>query len=237
MGTHTEGVRTLKHIVQKALWYAKREPNEYYRFHELALDGLRELRLHHVHEGLKFAKLTQSSIGTVDFPEDMIEFRGIAVPVAGKLVWLTRNNDIVMTTTMVLSQETQDSDDEEGVDILDSATSGFYARGGVNLDGYYNIDYQNRRIFLNSVTRTEVVLAYITSGVEVSEETYVPTKYEQVLIAWIVWRDSMYDESRIRVAEYYKQRYTEEVIMLDEGYTIEELFDALASSWSMLPLR
>jgi hypothetical protein len=234
---HSDGVRTLKHIVQKALWLAKREPNEYFRFHELACDGLRELRLHHVHEGLKFAKLTQSSIGTVDFPEDFLDFRGIAVPVAGKLVWLTRNNDIVMTTTMVGAQETQDSDDEEGVDILDSATAGFYARGGVNLDGYYNIDYQNRRIFLNSVTRTEVVLAYLTSGAEISEETYVPTKYEQILIAWIVWRDTMYDEQRIKLAEYYESRYLKELVGLDEGYTIEELLDALASTYTMLPLR
>lgn len=237
MGTHTDGVRTLKHIVQKALWFAKREPSDYFRFYELACDGFRELRLHHVHEGLQFVKLTQSSIGTVSFPEDFIEFRGIGVPVNGKLVWLTRDNDIVMTTTTVDGQETQDSDDEEGVDILDSATSGFYARGGVNVDGYYNIDYQNRRIFLNSVSRTEVVLAYITSGVEIAEETYVPTKYERVLIAWIIWNDAMYDDMRVKMADYYQRRYTEELVNLDEGYTIEELIDAIESTYTMLPLR
>jgi hypothetical protein len=128
-------------------------------------------------------------------------------------------------------------EDEEGVDVLDSATSGFYARGGVNVDGYYNIDYQNRRIFLNSVSRTEVVLAYITSGVEIAEETYVPTKYERVLIAWIIWNDAMYDDMRVKMADYYQRRYTEELISLDEGYTIEELIDAIASTYTMLPLR
>ena len=235
--SHTNGLISVKQIVQKALWKAKRTEDQYYLFYECVCDGVRELRLHHVKEGLKLVKLTQSAIGTVDFPSDFVSFRAIGVPVNGEFHWLTMKDDMVITTTLVSQVETQDSEDGEGVDILDNTTAGFYAKGGVNVDGYYRIDWDGRRIFLNSTTRTEVVLAYISSGIELSEETYVPVKYEGALIAWAIWQEARYDEKRLQVAQYYEQQYRNEVIQMGDDYTIEEYLDAWISTYSMLPSR
>jgi len=234
--THTEGVITLRNIVKKALRKAKRPPSDYVGFFENAYEGYRELRLHHVQEGVKFYKATPDSINCVDFPEDMIDFVGIGVHVDGKLVWLTRNDDIVITTTLVGALETQDLDAGEGVDILDT-TNYLYTKGGINLDGYYKIDWENRRIVLNSVTRTEVILAYTSSGVNVTGETYVPVKYELALVAWIIWQDSCYDDKRLPMAQYYEQQYKNQLVMLDEGPTLQEYLDVLYSTYTMLPQR
>jgi hypothetical protein len=234
---HTEGVVTLKQIVKSALWQAKRPPSDYRMFYELAYRGYRELRLHHVQEGVRYAKLTPNSINCVDFPEDLVEFVGIGVPVNGKLVPLTRNDDIVITTTLVGAVETQNSTSGEGVDIIDSNTTGFYAKGGINYDGYYKVDWENRRIMLNSVTRTEVILAYVSSGTNAEGETYVPVKYEPALIAYIVWQDSRYDDKRIAIAQYFEQQYNKEILNLDEGPTLQELLDTWISTYSDLPKR
>ena len=233
----TEGLVTLKSIVQSALWQGKRDKGNYFRFFELAVDGLRELRLHHVKEGVKLTKVTPGLLNEVDFPEDMIDFIAIGVPVDGKFVSFTRDNDIILTTTLDGLIETQDEDVGEGVNVSDKISYGLNARGGVNLDGYYNIDYQNRRILLNSTTRTDVVLAYSSSGVSVSGETYVPVKYKGALLAWIIWQDARYDEKKLKLSEYYELQYNKEVLRLDEGYTIDEYLDALMSTYTMLPKR
>ena len=237
MTTNTEGVVTLKNIVQSALWQAKRPKSDYRRFFEFAYRGYRELRLHHVQEGIKFSKLTPSTINTVDFPEDMIDFAGIGVHVDGKLTWLTRDDDIIITTTMVGAVETQDSDSGEGADILNINADNLYTKGGINLDGYYKIDWENRRIMLNSVTRTEVILAYMSSGTSVTGETYVPVKYDIALIAWIIWQDSCFDDKRVTIAPYYEQQYKNAVYMLDEGPTLQEYLDVLYSTYTMIPQR
>ena len=235
--THTEGLVSLKALVQSALWQAKRPPSDYRRFFEFAYRGYRELRLHHVQEGVKFVKATPSTINTINFPEDMVDFVGIGVPVSGKVIWLTRDDDIVITTTLVGALETQDSDAEEGVDILDAAATNLYTKGGINLDGYYKIDWENRRIMLNSVTRTEVILAYRSSGVSVTGETYIPVKFENVLIAWIMWQDCRFDNLKVQINEYFHQQYKDELVMLDEGPTLQELLDTLYSTYTILPQR
>lgn len=237
MGTHTEGLVTLKHIVKKALWQARRTQNDYTMFYELAHRGYRELRLHYVREGVKFAKLTPDSINCIYFPSDFIDFVALGVPVDGKFVTLTRKDDIIATTTLVGAIETLDSVSGEGTDLLDSDTYGFYARAGYNLDGYYKVDWDNRRIIVNSVTRTEVILAYVTSGTETASDTYVPVKYEPALIAYIVWQDSCYDDKRLAIANEFKVRYKEELLNIDEGPTADEWLDALYSTYSMLANR
>lgn len=237
MSTHTEGVVTLNAIVKNALWQAKRPTSDKARFYEFAYRGYRELRLHHVREGVKMLKCTPDSINCVDFPEDMIDFVGIGVHVNGKLSLLTRNDDIILTTTLVGSVETQDNDSGEDVDIYDSTTDGYYAKGGVNYDGYYNIDWENRRIMLNSVTRTEVILAYVSSGTNATGETYVPVKYEPAIIAYVIWQDSRFDDKRIAIAQYYETQYVKEIQNLDEGPTLQEYLDVLYSTYTLLPNR
>ena len=237
MSTHTEGVVTLNAIVKNALWQAKRPSSDKARFYEFAYRGYRELRLHHVQEGVKLSKLTPDAINCIDFPEDMIDFVGIGVHVNGKLSLLTRNDDIIITTTLVGAVETQDNDSGEDVDIYDSNTDGYYAKGGVNYDGYYKVDWENRRIMLNSVTRTEVVLAYVSSGTNATGETYIPVKYEPALIAYIMWQDSRYDDKRIAIAQYYETQYIKEIQNLDEGPTLQEYLDVLYSTYTLLPSR
>lgn len=237
MSTHTEGVVTLNAIVKNALWQAKRPSSDKARFYEFAYRGYRELRLHHVREGVKLSKLTPDAINCIDFPEDMIDFVGIGVHVNGKLSLLTRNDDIIITTTLVGAVETQDNDSGEDVDIYDSNTDGYYAKGGVNYDGYYKVDWENRRIMLNSVTRTEVVLAYVSSGTNATGDTYIPVKYEPALIAYIMWQDSRYDDKRIAIAQYYETQYIKEIQNLDEGPTLQEYLDVLYSTYTLLPSR
>src|SRR5512133_381573 len=165
---HTEGLMTLKQVVKSALWQAKRPPNQYKMFYELAHRAYRELRLHNVKEGVRLAKLTPDAINCVALPEDFVDFVGIGVHVDGKMWLLTSDDDMIITTTSVGGIETQNSASGEGLDILDSNTYGYYGRGGVNYEGYYKIDWENRRIMLNSVTRTEVILAYVSSGTNVT---------------------------------------------------------------------
>jgi hypothetical protein len=90
---------------------------------------------------------------------------------------------------------------------------------------------------LNSVTRTEVLLAYVSSGVNATGETYVPVKFEPAIVAYIVWQDARYDARKLQVAPYFQQQYTYEINMLDEGPTLQEYIDMWLSTCTMLPQR
>ena len=121
--------------------------------------------------------------------------------------------------------------------VSTDSVEGFYAKGGVNLDGYYKIDWDNRRIVLNSVTRTEVILAYVSSGTNATGETYVPVKYEPALIAYIIWQDGRYDSKKLKDSMYFEAQYNAEIRMLDDGPNLQEYLDTLYSTYTMLPQR
>jgi len=147
-------IQLLRDVVKKALWQAKRPKTDKMRFLEFAIDGLREMRLYHVREGIKVQKSTPDSINTVDFPEDMEDYVAVGIPINGELWTLTRRDTIITTTTTVDEAETLDSTDGEGVAIDDSQPLTFAGRGGMNVHGYYYADWENRRFVINSNSRT-----------------------------------------------------------------------------------
>lgn len=235
--TNLDAIINIEDLVKYSLWVTKRPQSERMRFLELLIWGYRELCLRHVPDGIRMVKKTPSSINTVSFPDDLEEFLAIGEPVDGKFVPYTRNDDIIITVTGTVT-ETQDSTDGEGVDINDAVALGYAGRGGVNTLGYYTIDNENRRIFLNSTTRTEVLLIYKSSNVLLSGTTYIPKKYVQALMAWLLWKDLEANDDRIGVIERREMAYNRRVDEIKtREVSIDELMDEIYSTYTMLPRR
>lgn len=231
---YVSGLQTLKEVVKKALFQSKKNRTNYWLFFELAIDGYRFMNLHAINEGREWKKLTPDSINCVDFPVDFEDFIGIYEPIDGELWPLTRNDSIVMTTTMSGITETQDSTKEEGASILNPLEQGAYVAGGTNPRGYYYVDWNNRRIFLNNITATEVVLLYKCSGTRVSDTTYVPNKYIPFLIAFILYEFTKYDDSfsMSRRQELLITLRDERINLASlESPTMDEYLDAIRSTY------
>lgn len=227
-------IQTIRELVKKALWQAKRPKSDKMRFLEFAIDGIRELRLYHVREGIKVTKNTLSDINTFDFPSDMEDYVAIGIPIDGELYTLTRKDTLITTTTTVEEEETLDSDDGEGVAIDDSQPASFAASGGVNIHGYYYADWEQRRFVINSNSRSEILLYYISNGIDNSDDSvYVPKKYVPALIAYIVWQDSCFVAGQENRAQYLEQQWEKRKHELKESElpSLDEIADEL---WALI---
>jgi hypothetical protein len=239
--TFTDGLQTLKEVVKKALAQG-RKPRSYYRpFFELAIDGYRQLRLHHVNEGKTWDKRPVDPVLKVaTFPPDMEDLIGIYVPVGGDLFPLTRRDSINITTSMSGLTEILDPAKGEGVDVENFVGSGPNTRGGVNTEGYYTVEWDKRRIHLRNITATEVVILYRTSGTMIGSTTWVPNRYIPALIAFIVYEYYKYDDKypQSRRQELLSQYQTEIIKLADlESPSLEEYMDAIRGTYYSTPRR
>jgi len=229
----TSGYKHIKLIVKKAMALCDAPNNKYDKVFELAIDCYRDLRLYHVQEGLEIVKLSVGSLSEVDFPDDMLKYVGICIVVNGEFVRLTRRDAINPTTSELNGSEYYDSDIGEGEDVLDRFWDGFTTRGGLNKDGYYYVDYPNKRFILRNTTVTQVWLLYISSGVHLDSETYVPVTYEPVFYAYIIyWSKRFMDNVPLSRINELKNQYDNELIKLRNSqiptiYELEDILDNL----------
>jgi hypothetical protein len=165
------------------------------RFLDFAIRGMRYLSLRVFKNSKRVVKVEPDSNNRIPFPEDMEEFIAISVPVDGKLWRLTRKNDLIPTKTVDGIDESLDAADGEGIEQPTAQGDSFTARGGVNAHGYFTIDERGEEIIINSNNRGEVLLEYISSGVNNTGTTNVPAKYAPAIIAYILWRDVQYDRT------------------------------------------
>lgn len=229
----TDGTTTLKDIVKKAVWQGKRPRTDYWLLFELAVDAYRYMNLHVVNNGKEWKKLTpDATMHTIDFPADFEDFIGVYVPIGGQLYPLTRDDSMVMTTSMNGIYETVNPASGEGVALKSNITPTPSSPGGVNLQGYYNIDWNNQRIFING-TDGEVVLLYKCSGIRVTETTHVLNKYVPYMTAWMLYEFCKYDN------EYAISRQQQNLFILNatridlaqlESPTLDEYLDAIRST-------
>jgi hypothetical protein len=237
----TVGLRQLKNVVKKTIWMANADEGAYKKFFQLCIDGYRELRLHHVNEGLKVTKHTpDSDLNSVDYPSDLVTLVDVGEPREGQIWSLTREDKIVTTTSTVGGNEVYNSDIGEGEDLLSIYWNGFNSRGGVNTEGYYKDDVQNRRVLLRNTTATTIWLLYVTSGTDLSGATSIPVKYENTLVAYILYNNAVYDPNMpAPLVERYKAKYMEELINLrkSERPSLQVIWDTLNKTDIPLPTR
>ena len=230
----TLGLKTLKQVVEEFLLLSKKPKDEYFRFFQFAINGLRQLRVLHMKGTAKWDKLTLSANGTIAMPQDYVSFIGVVVPIAGQWWYFTEKEQLVISTTAGVI----DPDEGEGVDIRDGSYGGYPDSGGRNREGYFKIDEPNRRIWINSTDRTEVTLLYMSSGVNLSgTDTYVPVRAVDALHKYILSEDAIFTNPNM--APFYALEKTKAIDILKyiEGPSAMEFKDVLYSLMNPLAKR
>jgi hypothetical protein len=180
----TSALITFDQLIQGMMLKGEHPDSEYNRMIQIAIDGYRELNLVVLPEGRNIEKFTMDSNYIVYMPDDLILVNRICVPIDGELWPLTKRDSIVPTTSESGGSEVLDEDDGEGVDVTNKGI--YYSRkGGRNYEGYFRPDYRKRRIIFRNVSRTEVLMDYVTSGVDLTETTYIPIYAKTALEAYI----------------------------------------------------
>lgn len=182
--TYTDSLVTIRSIVQGMFLLSELPEGYDIKMTQLAINGYRELNLVVLPDGRTVDKFTMDSNNIIYLNDDVTHINAIYVPYEGELWPLTLRDTIVPTTSESGGSEILDPDWGEGVTLSDRRAY-YAARGGDNVYGYYNPDYQKRRVIFRNVSRSEVLMDYMTSGISLTEETYVPTYAKSALEAYV----------------------------------------------------
>ena len=254
----TPGLITLRYCVMSTVNELNEEPMQYYRrYMQLAIDGFRELKIKYINAPKVAYLAVDTDTKTVQLPTDYVDYVKIAVTQNGQVWTLTRNDklhlpkgyqcgvDILTSSRQEL--ENIDTSSWGGYYFTDHLYSGrwvtdMYAIGGGFNTAYYRIDEERRQIVLNgTVPNDEIILEYISTGINLCEDTLIPVQALGAIKAYIHWKRVEYDprvpmgEKARKEALYYVQ--VRDLNFNEDMITLDEYFDQLYETFKQTPKR
>lgn len=180
---------TLKAVVEEYMLISERPEINWAKLKTLALRAYQDLCAEILPQGKVIVKSTMDSNFAIDFPADLRELNAVYIPdITGELFALSYNPKITPTYTGV----NRDSDNNEGLDVPHPGGWYFSSTGGVNLAGYYTLDWENRRILFVNVDQSDVILDYLSTGIQDAESAYVPSETIGAIHAYIAYKSIIY---------------------------------------------
>ena len=160
----------------------------------LFLSAFREFQLFEAGAQVKEAWRDITAINTVNFPEDLMRLIDVSVVVDGEYFPFTRSDKLVDPITDPLDG-VRDADRGED-DTLRRTPSYGYGTKGQNVEYYYKEDRTKRRIILSRMAvdqtlfadRTEVLVRYVSTGMEDFNKTYIADDAANLLIAYVLYK-------------------------------------------------
>ena len=228
----TSRLVTLNKITEEAHALAGKPKEKYFLFFQMLTNAVRDLKLYH-DKTIRRVLVDMDAAYTVDFPSDLLSFIRIGIPINGKLHTFTEDNELLAITTVVDVFDWTDAIDER-------STVSYGTRGGKNTD-YFKIDDENARIVFNSPSqRSEIILEYVSSGIDLTAETSVLVVAKMSLIFHILWYDGIFDtKTPYTQVGILKERYENEVEKFRELQlpSIESIADEIRRSFRQSPKR
>lgn len=233
-----KGYYTGNQLIDEALAGVRDFDRKYYK--EAAMyfmRGYRDFRLFNESGSVKEAWLPITTINTVNYPEDVMRVISVGIVSDGELFTFTRADGMVSPVTSPIDGEL-DSDRGEDDTLRRTPTAGYGAKG-TNVEYYFKDEQQKRRIVLSRMAvnvsrfanRSEVLVRYVSDGVNNLDELYIPNDAANMLISYIEYKlvESRPDKySRTYISDkkenYYESRNMYDTLQLP---TLQELADVI----------
>ena len=242
---NTNGTIGLEALVKKILFKLDEPEEQYFRYLQFTMDGLRQMNMHH-NQLMRYAKFTLDDLNSLDYPDDYIGFIAIGVPYNGRLWTFTEDKMLVVTVTDDGGTDTFDSDLGEGDAVSESLWGSYGAGGGTNAN-YYVRDDVARKIYVNGTVQTQVILYYVSSGINLSgTDTLVPFKLADAIEKYVIWQMASYNtfgsnknKARVSDLQMMEDQYYTSLRQAREfdSWTADTLIDAIRSTYTQTPSR
>lgn len=208
-----------------------------WRYMQIILEGYQQWNVfHNSAKKVNWYCGTVQSDGCIDWPIDMYDYIKIGTPVNGQIVTLTRNDNLEMPIGLECGQVT-------GVDLTSTLGTDApfwnwvivdYASTGGHNFAYYRSDKDNRRIvFHGDCLGRQIVIEYVSSGVSLSGETFIPAELTQLLKLYLNWQLKLYSDDRN--TEYHAREYAIEkdrVMKFNWAFRPDEFLDMIRSNYT-----
>jgi len=263
MSALNKGTRTMDYIASQVMADVEEVTTKnYQRYLQMGINCyLYELKLTSS-PTIKTVNLTVADNGTIDFPDDYIDYVVIGVCLNGHIWTLTRNDSLCLyrgeDCPVELSEAMQLSQDQTQEQLSLLVPFGYYFGGGFrggqyvgelyslgggwNGKGYYRIDTEKRRIAFSKVAPgTEIILEYSATGINCDGSMEVPFQAVPAIIAYIHWKRIEYND---KYPSHEKERKRREYIVQFQAlkhynlmFTVDEYLDAKYRTIKMTPKR
>lgn len=182
-----QGLISLKNIVDDYLLQLGKDESEYLRYLRLCERSITDMHLFSF-GGVKVEKITIDKTKLYSaFPKDFSKFLKLGFIDGGEIV------PIAMNSRLHISRG-ENCGEVVDVQSLENEEVKFYNSG---MDYYGEIrlnETMNRIEFSSDIAFTELYLEYVSTGLNSSEETLIPIKYREYLIADLNWKAVQYDK-------------------------------------------
>lgn len=231
MADYTSGVIQLEKLVHRILLKSKDTTDDYIIVLQHVIDGIREIYMYH-DQVPTYQKFTlDATLNSLDYPDDYIGFIALGIPYNGRLWTFTEDKTLVVTTTESGETEVFDADFGEGATVSQSFYAHYGQSGGTNA-WYYKKDDIKRRIYVNGDVNTEVVLFYVSSGINLTSATNIPMKYAKAIEMYVRLQLSMWADESINMQSLKERQYETELMKVRsfDSWTADTLYDTLLNS-------
>lgn len=178
--------------------------HEYMRYLQWGIRGVKKFNFD-ILSSFKAVQIPVTATGTIDLPSDFVDYIVIGVIASGRVVTLTENRSMNMTTNVnncgqpILTERGRNTRQVPGV-FEDAGWYFFNYRNGQNLGqifGYggiredqgYRIDRDAGIIqFTNNMVGSDIYLEYASDGLTYTGDTLIHVHAEEALIQWIHWK-------------------------------------------------
>jgi hypothetical protein len=238
MSQDSDGIVSLRYILAnikaRLMWDDR---NDQFLL-QYIIDAVSELNMFHLDiSGTKTVIIDVNEINTIDLPSDYIDYEVIGYIVNGKITSLSKNPNIPIPISGDCGADTNPFPDL--VQDLPSVPT-FGVGGGYNV-AEYTIDKRGHRIIIQgTVPGNQILLKYTSSGISLTEETYIPKQYVPAIRAYVLWVIAENDPKEPMNNKIRKgQLFADEVIRVGatEMPTMDEISDALRMGYRQTPKR
>ncbi len=235
------------------------------KYLQYAINGLTDLSLYTL-QGVKVAYLPINTQGIVDLPSDYIKYSKIGYDNGGKFVTLGLNEDLMLARKsdecgIPLNNNERGCNIDENIFLYPSYgyyyaphyrngryVGELYGATGGQTDSSYRVDRERRQILFDSsislsttLPITEIILEYLSSGVDKGGETVIDRQVIPCLKAYIHWQLIEFNGElplniKQRRQELYYIEY-QKLRKLELSFTKDEYFDAVYSTYTQSPKR
>lgn len=200
---------TAKSVVLDIMRKARMPEEEYFRTWGMVVDVYRDMHLNHV-DSVKVSKAAMNNNRIIFYPSDMIELVGCYVPYHGEMVALSPKK-LVPTYSRRLGANVLNLEDGEGEPVRVGGR-GYKAEPHNEFGYYYNYTHE-RYIRFETDYRSEVMLAYKTSGLS-EDDTLIPVQYKNALFWGVVQMDTLLSRNPQWRAQEVGRKYEDELSKL-----------------------
>jgi len=169
------GYNTFKQLVSDVLIdkYGSVDMGRYFQLMRWAVSKYIDLKIHLLPQNKPVKLSTQMNPYCVKLPSDYVNFRAIGIDHNGRFIPFNRYDKMALYIGEDCGSEDQGTDEQKEPTVLPR----WYT---------YSLDEQNQRILIQGDPYIdEVILLYVSTGIEIGGDTVISAKVYEVLLSWL----------------------------------------------------